>query len=107
MMGPYAYGSRLADSDEQFPPQMSARCLRRADRTVASQMIYFFSKHQQFLQCEVHPGPPRVLRVIEPGGHEQTERCSTAAELQLRWEEVRRQLQGAGWSGPFGRDPRI
>ena len=34
-------------------------------------MIYFFAKGQQFTQCEIHPGPPHVLRVITPNGAEE------------------------------------
>ena len=37
-------------------------------------MIFFFWKHQQFVQCEIHPGRPHVFRLIDSGGEEHTER---------------------------------
>ena len=67
-------------------------------------MMYFFTRDRQFLQCEVLP--PRILKVIDPGGREHIERCSTASDLNLQWDAVRLQLRLDGWSGPFGRDPR-
>lgn len=70
-------------------------------------MIYFFKKHQDNLQCEIHPGRPHALTIIEPGGAERTERYATSREIEARWEELRQLLHAQGWHGPFGRDARI
>ena len=70
-------------------------------------MIYSFRKHQQFVQCEIHPGRPHVFTLIDSGGEEHTERYHSAADLEERWREVTRQLSCGGWSGPFGRDARV
>jgi hypothetical protein len=70
-------------------------------------MIYFFWKHQQFVQCEIHPGRPHVFRLIDSGGEEHTERYDSAEDLQDRWSELTRELTCGGWSGPFGRDARV
>ena len=70
-------------------------------------VIYFFAKGQQLLQCEIHPGPPHVLTVIEPGGVQHTERYHSSSLLDQRWQEVRQQYADEGWQGPFGRDSRI
>ena len=70
-------------------------------------MIYFFWKHQQFVQCEIHPGRPHVFTVIDSGGEELTGRYNSAAELEQRWAEVNKQLIREGWTGPFGRDARV
>ena len=69
-------------------------------------MIYFFAKQQQFVQCEIHPGRPHVLTIIDPDGVEHTERHSCAEQLLVRWTEVHGQLARDGWIGPFGRDGR-
>jgi hypothetical protein len=70
-------------------------------------MVYFFSRARQFVQCEIHPGPPHVLTLIEPGGSERTELHDSTGALHERWEEVQQQLALDGWQGPFGRDSRI
>jgi hypothetical protein len=70
-------------------------------------MVYFFSKHGRFVQCEIHPGRPHVLVMIGPGDQQQcTEQYATSGELTLRWEHVLGHMERNGWSGPFGRDPR-
>ena len=43
-----------------------------------AQVIYFFSKQHQFVQCEIHPGRPHVLTAIDPDGVGHTERHSCA-----------------------------
>ena len=70
-------------------------------------MIYFFAKDQRFLRCEIHPGQPNLLTVIDPTGREHTERLASTEELEQRWTEVRTQLGQDGWTGPFGRDARV
>jgi hypothetical protein len=70
-------------------------------------MIYFFRKQGSFVQCEIYPGQPHVLTVIEPGGAERTERYGSADDLQARWVSLSRTLQADGWCGPLGRDSRI
>lgn len=70
-------------------------------------MIYFFSKDSQYVQCEIYPGRPHVLRIIRSGGNVRTERYTTSAELQLRLDHVYGELSSDGWIGPFGRDSRI
>ena len=69
-------------------------------------MIYFFSKGQQFTQCEVHPGKPTMLRVIAPDGSEHTELYSSTQDLTDRCAEIAEGLRDDGWSGPLGRDAR-
>lgn len=64
-------------------------------------MIYLFSKRQQFVQCEILPGSPHVLTVVDSSGDELTERYHSASELQERWYEVTSQLSSEGWSGPY------
>lgn len=73
---------------------------------VRRRLIYFFAKQQQFVQCEIHPGPPHVFRLIDSDGEELTERYGSATELQERWYQVATQLTRIGWSGPFGPDLR-
>jgi hypothetical protein len=70
-------------------------------------VIYFFAKEQQFLRCEIYPGQPNILTVIDQHGVEHTERHASADDLEARWTEVRKQLSHDGWSGPFGRDARV
>lgn len=72
-----------------------------------SQVIYFFTKSQAYVQCELHPGRPNRLTVLGPGDVEYTERFATADALQQRWDELRTRLVQDGWSGPFGRDARV
>ena len=69
-------------------------------------MTYFFAKAQQFTQCEIHPGPPHVLRVITPNGPEEIERYSSWVDVQYRWSELAEGLYRDGWVGPVGRDVR-
>lgn len=69
-------------------------------------MIYFFSDGQRFVRCEVLPGEPHVLRLVQPDGAEHTECYYSAVQLDDRWSELRGQLVREGWSGPFGRDGR-
>jgi hypothetical protein len=71
-----------------------------------SDVIYFFSRHQQFLRCEIQPGSPHVLTLIDHLGVEHTERLTSAEELEARWTEMRDELARDGWMGPFGRDGR-
>ena len=63
-------------------------------------MIYLFSKRQQFVQCEIHPGSPYLFTVVDSSGEELTERYHSTTELQERWSEVKSQLSRDGWSGP-------
>jgi hypothetical protein len=70
-------------------------------------VIYFFVKKHRFLRCEIHPGQPNLLTVIDPSGREHTERLASSEDLETRWSEVRTQLSNDGWSGPFGRDARV
>lgn len=70
-------------------------------------MIYFFWKHQQFVQCEIYPGRPYVFRLIDSYGGERTEQYHSAVDLQDRWDEVTRHLSCGGWVGPFVRDARV
>ena len=70
-------------------------------------MIYFFCKNSEFLQCEIHPGRPHVLRIIGSGGEVQTERYTTSADLQFRLDHLHADLRIDGWTGPLGRDSRI
>lgn len=69
-------------------------------------MIYFFSRHEQFLRCEIYPGQPNVLTVIDQHGVEHTERLTSAEDLEVRWTKIRDELTREGWMGPFGRDGR-
>ena len=69
-------------------------------------MIYFFTKGQEFVRCEIMPGSPHALRVIEPDGAEHAEHFFSTEQLDDRWSAIRGELQRAGWSGPFGRDGR-
>jgi hypothetical protein len=70
-------------------------------------VIYFFSRQGQFVRCEIHPGQPNLLTVIDANGIEHTERHTCADDLEARWTEVRTELSRAGWIGPFGRDARV
>ena len=70
-------------------------------------MIHFFSKQQQFLRCEIYPGQPHVLTVIDADGVEHTERHTSTDALEARWTDLRAQLVRDGWIGPFGRDARV
>ena len=70
-------------------------------------MIYFFSRQQQFVRCEIYPGSPHVLTLVDQHGVEHTERLKSAKDLELRWTEMRDELARNGWHGPFGRDARI
>jgi len=69
-------------------------------------MIYFFTRDDEFLQCEIYPGTPHVLTVITPDGGQQTEQHDSSDGLHARWGEVSRRLWEQGWQGPFGRDTR-
>jgi hypothetical protein len=69
-------------------------------------VIYFFSRGQQYARCEVLPGVPHVLRVVDADGTEHTERCYSAVQLEDRWTQVCSELLRDGWEGPFGRDGR-
>jgi hypothetical protein len=70
-------------------------------------MIYFFTRQGSFIQCEIYPGQPNLLSVIDPDGLAVTERYASAEDLLARWRELRQGLQADGWSGPIGRDSRI
>ena len=76
-------------------------------RSRAKTVIYFFAKERRFLRCEIHPGQPHLLTVVDPSGREHTERLASTEELETRWNEVRTQLSNDGWIGPFGRDARV
>lgn len=69
-------------------------------------VIYFFSKDHRFVQCEIYPGRPHVLTVVDASGAERTERFHSGGDLHDRWTEVQQQLLAEGWSGPLGRDAR-
>jgi hypothetical protein len=69
-------------------------------------VIYFFTKGQQYVRCEIHPGRPHVLTLVDPDGTENTEHYASAAELEARWSAVTCELTHGGWAGPFGRDGR-
>ena len=69
-------------------------------------MIYFFAKGRQFTQCEIHPGRPHVLRVLDPLGTEHAESFMSSHDLADRWSEITQTMQRDGWFGPFGRDAR-
>jgi hypothetical protein len=69
-------------------------------------VIYFFSKGDRFVQCEIYPGRPHVLTVVDASGVERTERFHAGGDLHDRWTEVQQQLLADGWSGPLGRDAR-
>ena len=69
-------------------------------------MIYFFAKGSRFMQCEIHPGRPHILRVIDPAGAECVEQYASTGALDQRWTEITRELQHEGWIGPLGRDGR-
>ena len=69
-------------------------------------MIYFFAKGPHFTQCEILPGSPHLLRVLDPLGRQHTESYTSPRDLDDRWSEITQQLRQAGWFGPFGRDPR-
>lgn len=69
-------------------------------------MIYFFEKDDAFVQCEIHPGLPHVLKVIDTSGVVHAEAHASAELLEERWRQVRARLAHDGWRGPFGRDPR-
>ena len=66
-------------------------------------MIYFFSKDEHYTRCEIHPGRPHVLTVVDPTGQERVERYISDTDLRDRWAEVTTELVAGGWSGPFGR----
>jgi hypothetical protein len=70
-------------------------------------VICFFSQQGRFVQCEIYPGQPHILTVIDADGVERTESHTLDDHLQTRWNEVCVQLSRDGWSGPFGRDARI
>ena len=69
-------------------------------------MICFFAKGSRFVQCEIHPGQPHVLRVIEPSGTEHVEHYASPHALEQRWSEIATALHHDGWLGPLGRDGR-
>jgi hypothetical protein len=69
-------------------------------------VIYFFAKDSHFIQYEIYPGRPHVLRIIGVDGHEQTERYGTSADLRVRLHDLHADLRSDGWSGPLGRDAR-
>ena len=70
-------------------------------------LIYFFSKQDQFLRCEIYPGQPHRLTLVDANGAEHTERHTTTQALEARWTDLRTQLLRDGWIGPFGRDARV
>ena len=43
-------------------------------------MIYFFSRQQQFVRCEIYPGSPHVLTLVDQHGVEHTERLKSAKD---------------------------
>ena len=59
------------------------------------------------MRCEIHPGSPHVLTVVDQNGVEHTEHLNSAAALETRWNEMRDELTRNGWGGPFGRDGRV
>lgn len=67
-------------------------------------MIYLFSKRQQFIQCEIHPGAPHVFTIVDSSGDELIERYHSTSDLQERWYEVTSHLSSEGWSGPHAVD---
>ena len=91
------YKSRIAPQRHTTSVEVRERLVSR-DRDVA--MIYLFSKRQQFVQCEIHPGSPYLFTVVDSSGEELTERYHSTTELQERWSEVTSQLSREGWSGP-------
>jgi hypothetical protein len=66
-------------------------------------VIYFFSKDQRFVLCEIYPGRPHVLTLIDANGVEHTEQHHCASDLSKRWSELLSELTCDGWQGPFGR----
>lgn len=68
-------------------------------------MIYFFVKGDSFVQCELYPGHPNVVRVIEPDGSVHSERHGSQT-VNEAWDRVCTRWVAEGWDGPFGRDPR-
>ena len=70
-------------------------------------MIHFFSEQHQVLRCEIYPGQPHVLTVIDADGVAHTERHTSTEALEARWTDLRAQLVREGWIGPFGRDARV
>jgi hypothetical protein len=69
-------------------------------------VIYFFLKDRQFVQCEIHPGPPHILTVIDAEGSAHSESYAVTETLQEHWGDICRRLELEGWQGPFGRDSR-
>ena len=59
------------------------------------------------MRCEIYPGQPHRLTMIDATGAEQTEQHASAEGLEARWTEVRARLSLEGWIGPFGRDARV
>ena len=55
-------------------------------------VIYFFARQDQFVRCEIFPGQPHVLTLVDANGVEHTERHTSADDLEARWAEVRREL---------------
>lgn len=101
-------GSALAHAWTSFPAAVELCPIEEAviSRSAARTVIYFFAKQDRFVQCEMHPGRPHVLTVIDADGVEHTERHSCVDQLLERWTEIHRQLARDGWIGPFGRDGR-
>jgi hypothetical protein len=66
--------------------------------------MYFFSRDDEFIQCEIHPGAPHMLAVIKPGEPKAVEWHRSSETLDARQNEIREEFTRQGWFGPFGRD---
>jgi hypothetical protein len=60
----------LARAWASFPAAVALSPIEEAviSRSAARTVIYFFAKQDQFVQCEMHPGRPHVLTVIDADG---------------------------------------
>jgi hypothetical protein len=69
-------------------------------------VVYFFSRGDEFIQCEIRPGAPHMLALVKPGEPKAVEWHGTSESLEARRNEIREELARQGWRGPFGRDSR-
>jgi hypothetical protein len=69
-------------------------------------VVYFFSRGDEFIQCEIHPGAPHLLAVMKPGEPQAVEWYRPSQTFDGRRNETREELVRQGWCGPFGRDSR-
>lgn len=85
---------------------ISIHCTIRNVEPKGPQVVYFFSRGDEFIQCEIHPGAPHSLALIKPGEPPAVEWHQSSETLDARRHEILEELIRQGWCGPFGRDSR-